>query len=114
VVIDTRQIREWEAGHVDGAVFMAFYDVLDRMGEIPRDRSVYVYCGSGYRASAVASLLHAHGFDNVVHVDDSFGHAAAAGLPIVSEAPPEREPGWTWLASRACARTYDPHGASGH
>ena len=110
-VIDTRQVREWEAGHVDGAVFLAFYDVLDRMGEIPRDRPVYVYCGSGYRASAVSSLLHGQGFTNVIHVDDGFANAAAAGLPIVAQTPPEREPGWTWIASRACARTYDGSGA---
>jgi glyoxylase-like metal-dependent hydrolase (beta-lactamase superfamily II)/rhodanese-related sulfurtransferase len=107
VVIDTRQIREWEGGHVDGAVFIAFYDVLDRMSEIPRDRPVFVYCGSGYRASAVSSLLQRHGFDNVIHVDDSFGNAAAAGLPIVAETTPDREPGWTWIASRACARSYE-------
>ena len=104
MVIDTRQIREWEAGHVEGATFIAFYDVLDRLDEIPRDRTVYVYCGSGYRASAVSSLLQGQGFDNVVHVDDSFGNAATAGLPIVVEAAPAREPGWTWTASRAAAR----------
>lgn len=105
VVIDTRQIREWEAGHVDGARFIAFYDVLDRLDDIPRDRTVYVYCGSGYRASAVTSLLQNHGFDNVVHVDDGFAHAAGAGLPIVAEQAPPRRPGWTWTASRAVART---------
>lgn len=105
VVVDTRQILEWESGHVDGAIFLPFYEVHDRMGELPADRPVYVYCGSGYRAAAVTSLLHNHGWENVVHVDDDFGNAAKAGFAVVSEEAPAREPGWTWLASRAVVRT---------
>jgi hydroxyacylglutathione hydrolase len=108
LVIDTRQILEWESGHVDGAVFIPFYEVLDRMAEIPTEQDVFIYCGSGYRASAVASLLQHHGYNNVIHVDDSFSNAAGAGLAIVSETPPVREPGWTWTASRANVRTFEP------
>ena len=107
-VIDTRQILEWEAGHVAEAVFMPFYEVPDRLAEIPRDRPVYVYCGSGYRAAAVASLLQHEGFAHVVHVNDDFPNAAAAGLSIVSSPAPTREPGWTWLASRATVRQFAP------
>lgn len=114
VVLDTRQILEWESGHVDGAVFIPFYDVLDRMGELPTDRPVYVYCGSGYRASAVASLLQHHGYDNVVHVDDMFGNASAAGLTVVAAPAPAREPGWTWTASRAAVRRYEPSDTHQH
>lgn len=104
VLLDTRQVLEWEEGHVDGAVFMPFYEVHDRMTELPRDVPVYAYCGSGYRASAVVSLLHQHGYENVVHVDDDFPNAVTAGLRIVTEQAPERQPGWTWIASRATAR----------
>lgn len=105
-VIDTRQVLEWEAGHVDGATFIPFYEVADRLADIPRDRPVYVYCGSGYRAAAVTSLLQHEGFDNVVLVDDSFGNAAKAGLPIAVAPTVPREPGWTWLASRSAVRSF--------
>ena len=101
--------RFWsESGHVAGATFMPFYDVPDRLGEIPRDRPVYVYCGSGYRAAAVASLLQNEGFNNIVHVNDDFPNAATAGLQVVAEQAPEREPGWTWIASRATVRQFAP------
>ena len=109
-VIDTRQILEWESGHVEGAVFLPFYEVLDRMDEIPRDVDVYVYCGSGYRASVVVSLLQNHGFTNVVHVDDLFANAGKS-LVIVPGESPTREPGWTWVASRASVRTFKADGA---
>ena len=105
-IVDTRQILEWEAGHVMGAHFIPFYEVADRLGEIPRDRPVYIYCGSGYRAAAVSSLLQHEGFANVVLVDDMFAHAGEAGFTIEATPAPEREPGWTWIASRAAARSY--------
>lgn len=106
--IDTRQILEWEAAHVQGAVVIPFYEVLDRLAEIPRDKDVYVYCGSGYRASAVTSVLEHFGYKNVIHVDDNFDNAAQVGLPLVSVTAPVRAPGWTWFASRASVREFDP------
>jgi hydroxyacylglutathione hydrolase len=105
-IIDTRQILEWEAGHVEGAHFIPFYEIADRLGDVPRDRPVYIHCGSGYRAAAVVSLLQQEGFDNVVLVDDMFANAAAAGFTIEAEPAPVREPGWTWLASRAAVRSF--------
>jgi len=108
MVIDTRQILEWEAAHVDGAVFIPFYEVMDRLAEIPREGDIYVHCGSGYRAAAVVSMLEHFGYENLIHVDDDFGNAAGAGLPMVSETAPAREPGWTWTASRASVREFNP------
>jgi glyoxylase-like metal-dependent hydrolase (beta-lactamase superfamily II)/rhodanese-related sulfurtransferase len=107
MVIDTRQIKEWEAGHVDGAVFIPFYEILDRLADIPRTKDVYVYCGSGYRAAAVASILANLGYDRVIHVDDNFSNAATAGLNVIPDSAPHREPGWTWLASRASVREFN-------
>jgi rhodanese-related sulfurtransferase len=112
IVMDTRQILEWESGHVEGAAFIPFYEVLDRLADIPRDRDVYVYCGSGYRSGAVVSMLERLGYGNLIHVDDDFGNAAEAGFAIVSESAPAREPGWTWIASRASVREFDPSAAS--
>jgi hydroxyacylglutathione hydrolase len=108
MIIDTRQIKEWEAGHVDGAVFIPFYEIMDRLADIPRSEDVYVYCGSGYRAAAVASMLGNLGYDRVIHVDDNFSNAGAAGLSVVPDVAPQREPGWTWIASRASVREFNP------
>ncbi|MFG2169678.1 MBL fold metallo-hydrolase, partial [Micromonospora chersina] len=44
--------------------------------------AIWVHCGSGYRATAAASLLANAGHEVVV-VDDMFGRAEAAGLEIV-------------------------------
>ena len=106
-VVDTRQVMEYTEGHVAGAHFLPFYEAFDRMDEIADGRTAYIYCGSGYRAAAVASALQRAG-KTVVHVDDDFANAAGAGLSIVPGEPPEREPGWTWVASRATVRQFAP------
>jgi rhodanese-related sulfurtransferase len=46
---------------------------------------LWLYCGSGFRASVAASMLDDAGVA-VVHVDDDFVNAAAAGLPIETPA----------------------------
>ena len=106
-VLDTRQLMEWHDGHIAGATHIPFYEVLFRLDEVPVDRTVHVYCGSGYRASAIASYLQREG-RRAVHVDDDWENAAAAALPLASEAAPEQLPGWTWKVSRATVRRFDP------
>jgi hypothetical protein len=43
-----------------------------------------VHCQAGYRAGIAASLLAAAGHQ-VILVDDDYGRAAAAGLPLTSD-----------------------------
>ncbi|MCZ3387264.1 MAG: MBL fold metallo-hydrolase [Actinomycetia bacterium] len=113
-VLDVRQHLEWEDGHIVGSHHLPFYQVPDRISEIPTDRPVYISCGSGYRAAAVISLLRATvvasgaPLENLVHVDDDWSNAPRTSLPIERGATPDRPAGWTWLESRGTARTFAP------
>ncbi|SCL15277.1 Glyoxylase, beta-lactamase superfamily II [Micromonospora nigra] len=78
VVLDVRMTNEWQAGHLDGAVHIPLPDLPDRLGEVPPG-TVWVHCGSGYRATAAAALLANAGRDVVV-IDDTFGRAESAGV----------------------------------
>jgi glyoxylase-like metal-dependent hydrolase (beta-lactamase superfamily II)/rhodanese-related sulfurtransferase len=82
-VLDVRRDLEWAAGHLDGAVHIPLHELAGRLGEIPGGE-LWVHCQAGYRSAVAASLLQAahHG---VTAVDDEFGHAAEAGLPVVRE-----------------------------
>jgi hydroxyacylglutathione hydrolase len=53
----------------------------ERLGELPVDTEIWVHCAAGYRAAAAASLLLRAGL-RVVHVDDLWENAAAAGLTV--------------------------------
>ncbi|WP_433813270.1 MBL fold metallo-hydrolase [Actinomadura scrupuli] len=80
VVLDVRMTNEWKAGHLAGAVHIPLPDLPQRMSEVPAG-TVWVHCGSGYRAAAATSLLVRAG-RRVVHIDGAYADAAAAGLTI--------------------------------
>ncbi|RKN51147.1 MBL fold metallo-hydrolase [Micromonospora endolithica] len=78
VVLDVRMTNEWRAGHVDGAVHVPLPDLPKRLADVPAG-TVWVHCGSGYRASAAASLLVNAG-RAVVLIDDAFARAEQSGV----------------------------------
>ncbi|SCG49527.1 MBL fold metallo-hydrolase [Micromonospora halophytica] len=80
VVLDVRMTNEWKAGHIEGAVHVPLPDLPKRLAEVP-DGAVWVHCGSGYRATAAASLL-ANAGREVVVIDDKFDQAGAAGVAL--------------------------------
>lgn len=82
VVLDVRQHAEWAEGHIADAVHRPLHELLDGADSIPPGE-VWVHCAAGYRASVAASILAAAG-RRVVAIDDDFGNAAAAGLPITT------------------------------
>jgi len=68
LVVDVRTTREWNAGHIDGAVHIPLGDLARRASELPRDRNVATICEGGYRSSLAASVLARAGLDLVVNV----------------------------------------------
>ncbi|MEO3805647.1 MBL fold metallo-hydrolase [Nonomuraea sp. B1E8] len=82
VVLDVRMPNEWRAGHLDGAVHIPLPELPARLTEVPHG-TVWVHCGSGYRAAAATSLLQRAG-RTAVHIDDAYADAAAAGLTITA------------------------------
>jgi len=80
VVLDVRRRLEWAESHIAGARHIPLYELAGRAGELPPGE-VWVHCQSGYRSIVAASLLAGRG-RQVVNVDDDFGNAAAAGLPL--------------------------------
>ena len=79
LVLDVRGGDEFAAGHVEGALNIAYTRLGARLAELPTRRPVYIHCGSGLRASMAASFLAAKGID-VVHVDGNFCETGACAL----------------------------------
>lgn len=82
VVLDVRTEREWNAGHIEGALHIPVAEVGARLAEIPRDRDVVVHCGVAPRARAAEAELVKNGYERVKHLEGGFTAWAAAGLPV--------------------------------
>ncbi len=62
-LLDTRTVREYSRGHIEGFVNIPVDELRERIGEIPPGKSVYVICQSGLRSYIACRILSGHGFD---------------------------------------------------
>lgn len=82
VIVDVRQPEEYRAAHVEGALLVPLGELVERMGELPSDGTLYVMCHSGGRSAQATAYLEAQGFD-AVNVSGGILAWFGAELPIV-------------------------------
>lgn len=63
LLLDVREIGEFEAGHVEGALNIPLTQLRDRVHELPKDQKIAVYCQVGQRAYYATRALRLQGFD---------------------------------------------------
>lgn len=69
VLVDVREQKEWDDGHIAGAVFMpkSKLDVEKEAAELAKkldkNKIVYTHCRAGRRALACGEILKKQGFD---------------------------------------------------
>ncbi len=70
LIVDVRGRSEFEEEHIVGARNIPLGYLPEHLAQIPHDRTVVVQCSTGYRSAIAASLLAAHGYDNIVNLTD--------------------------------------------
>jgi glyoxylase-like metal-dependent hydrolase (beta-lactamase superfamily II)/rhodanese-related sulfurtransferase len=82
IVVDVRELDEYDAGHLPGALLLPVHEAETRGRDLPSGE-LWIHCRSGYRAGIAASLLHRMG-RSVVHVDDGWERVAELAIPTTS------------------------------
>ena len=85
LVIDVREVGEYEEGHIEGAVNIPLRTLTQNLDLVPTDRQVFVYCKSGYRAGLGTSALRMLGYDNVLAFPPSMNGWVEAGEPVSTD-----------------------------
>jgi rhodanese-related sulfurtransferase len=83
-LVDVREDREWEAGHLPKAIHLG-KGVIERDVEekIPdHDAQIVLYCGGGFRSALAADNLQKMGYTNVISMDGGWRGWKEANLPI--------------------------------
>jgi NADPH-dependent 2,4-dienoyl-CoA reductase/sulfur reductase-like enzyme/rhodanese-related sulfurtransferase len=62
LVVDVRTQSEAAAGAVPGTVNIPLGELRTRLGELPRDREIWVHCGVGQRSYYASRILKQNGF----------------------------------------------------
>jgi rhodanese-related sulfurtransferase/DNA-binding transcriptional ArsR family regulator len=83
VILDTRPAREYEAGHIAGAISVPVDELQLRLRELPRDKAYVAYCRGPYcvYADRAVELLLANR-RRARRLIEGFPDWQAAGLPI--------------------------------
>lgn len=82
LVIDVRTPGEWEGGHIEGSVNLPLSRISDELDRLSGERSLVVYCASGYRSAIAASVLRRSGRIDVLDL--------VGGLPAWEAPAPGR------------------------
>lgn len=86
VLIDVREVSEYEEGHIPGAINIPIRTLAENLEFIPTDQPVWIYCQSGWRAGMATSALRMMGYDNVLAYPPGWGGWSAAGEEVSTEA----------------------------
>jgi phage shock protein E len=69
VLVDVRTQKEWDKGHVEGAVFLPVTSLTDDLDEkklakaLPKKGRYYIYCAVGIRATRAGEYLEERGYE---------------------------------------------------
>ncbi|MFW0097460.1 MAG: rhodanese-like domain-containing protein [Coxiella endosymbiont of Haemaphysalis qinghaiensis] len=86
-LIDVREEKEWDKGHLPGAIHLG-RGVIERDLEavIPdNQRKLVLYCSGGFRSALAADSIRKMGYRNVLSMDGGFTGWKRAGFPVVND-----------------------------
>lgn len=79
MLIDVRTPEEYQAGHVENALNINFFDenFTDQIKELNTDKTLYLYCRSGKRSMNASKALSALGY-KVVNLEGGYNAYSAS------------------------------------
>ncbi len=80
VLLDVRTPREYMLGTIEGAVNIPLDELRGRLSEIPRDKSIYVFCHVGLRGYLACRILYQNGYSSVYNLSGGWKTYASAVL----------------------------------
>ncbi|MHB8119268.1 MAG: MBL fold metallo-hydrolase [Methanothrix sp.] len=74
-------------GKIDAALHIPLTAIAERMDEVPKDREVYIFCGSGMRSMVAASFLKARGWKRLAVILGGMAGWRSRTCPVTSSPP---------------------------
>jgi rhodanese-related sulfurtransferase len=83
VMIDVREADEYQGGHVKGAIWMPWTEVIARFDDLPTEGNLLFICEVGARSGVAAESAAAMdaNVDRLFNVEDGTGTWIQKGLP---------------------------------
>lgn len=85
LLLDVRTREEHSFGAIAGSVNIPLDELRQRIGEIPADKPIYIYCAIGLRGYLALKILTARGFKNVKNLSGGYKTYSTATALVVSQ-----------------------------
>jgi len=74
VILDIRSPSEYNAGHIDGATNINYYDsdFKDKLNKLDKTDIYLLYCASGGRSSRAFNIMKELGFTKIYHLKKGY------------------------------------------
>ncbi|MFA7082521.1 MAG: FAD-dependent oxidoreductase [Bacteroidales bacterium] len=82
IILDVRTAEECEMGMVHGAINISVDELRQRTAELPKDKTIYVYCAVGLRGYLAYKILTLNGFKDVRNVSGGYKTYEIAMAPV--------------------------------
>ncbi|OSM06773.1 putative rhodanese [Magnetofaba australis IT-1] len=77
--VDMREAPQYQASHIEGAIHKEWREALEDMDEIPDDRMVILYCGTGALSAQAGFAMRMLGKRNVLILRGGYEDWVKAG-----------------------------------
>ena len=84
LLIDVREVDEYEGGHIPGAVNISVNELPSRVKDLSQDRNVRMvtYCATGRRSAYATMFLRVYGYNDVRTLTGGIRGWVASSYPI--------------------------------
>ncbi len=72
LLIDVRTDEEYQNGNIEGAINIPIDEIRNRLYEIPKDATVFIYCEAGLRGYLAQTILTQNGYPNVLNLSGGY------------------------------------------
>lgn len=72
VVIDVRTKEEYQGGHINQSLHIPVDELRGRLNEVPKGKTIYIYCKIGLRGYVATRILMQHGFEAVYNLSGGY------------------------------------------
>jgi rhodanese-related sulfurtransferase len=80
-IVDVRELDEYVAGHIPGAIHIPLSTIPLRFAELDKDVTQYLICEAGGRSAQAGAYLEQQGF-NIVNIAGGTGELRMMGTPL--------------------------------
>jgi glyoxylase-like metal-dependent hydrolase (beta-lactamase superfamily II)/rhodanese-related sulfurtransferase len=88
LVLDVRGGDEYASGHIADSLHIPYGELMGRLDELPRNRTLATICKGGKRSGLAASVLQREGFETIHVARGGVGTWVAEGRPVeIGEGP---------------------------